>query len=168
MDFLRLTLAAPLYYRKAAIQPGTGHVPKPGKEFLFHYEINPSEAYRIDPEPEQYLGPLLAAGIVDSSAFGVQTMGPADNAGMETPDETCLVLPSGLYYFTQLRKETFVSSELENFGNFVEMAMELQKEGLWERLRLGPGLYLRLLWEDEAGVVQVWRPCVPLSDIHSR
>jgi hypothetical protein len=158
MDFLRLTLAAPLYYQEEAIQPhvenpgGPGHlpeIPEPGREFLFYYGINPLEADRIDPDPEQYLGPLLAAGTAETG----QRAAP--------PGEDCLVLSPGPYYFTQFREEaggTRPSPSGRGSFDFVETAMELQKEGLWERLRLGPGLYLRLLREDGAGVIQIWRP----------
>jgi hypothetical protein len=38
------------------------------------------------------------------------------------------------------------------------MAIEQQKDGLWEQLRLGNHLYIRYLFEDGSPVTQVFRP----------
>jgi hypothetical protein len=38
------------------------------------------------------------------------------------------------------------------------MAIEQQKDGLWERLKPGNRLYLRILSEDGSPVTQLFRP----------
>jgi hypothetical protein len=162
MDCSRLHLLSPLFYREiAAAPPGQdsslqGTDPfageffglpdnssglEPFPEMLFHFRINPSRAFVIDAGGEDYLGPLIAAG------KAVEPNGAKD--GLE--------LPAGEYFFTQIREK----SDKETF---VEMALELQKEGLWERLPLGETVYFRTLWEDGAPVSQVLRPIAHRSD----
>ena len=64
-------------------------------------------------------------------------------------------LPVGTYYFIQLRKEQIENEEL------IEMAIELQKEALWNRFKLENKLYRRKLFEDNSPVIQLWRPILP-------
>jgi hypothetical protein len=66
--------------------------------------------------------------------------------------ENAAELPPGVYYFTQERKEILENEKL------LTMVMELQKEGLWERLKLEEKLYVRRLFEDGSPVTQIWRP----------
>jgi hypothetical protein len=40
----------------------------------------------------------------------------------------------------------------------IQMAAEIQKDGLWERLRLENRFYVRYLYEDGGVVTQVFRP----------
>jgi hypothetical protein len=108
---------------------------KRGPEMLFHFGINPSLAFAIEVDGKRYLGPLIASGKAEGDYRG----------GLE--------LPAGEYFFTQKREPLGKEA-------FVEMAVELQKQGLWERIRLGKTVYLRTLWEDSAQVSQVLRPIV--------
>jgi hypothetical protein len=147
-------------YRKADIDPW---VPPDPAEFaagtpeLFCFSLNPAQARRIDPDPETYLGLLEAAGRAvpgPAAGGGTGNREPRENAGEPLPCASGYVhLPAGRYYFTQLRER--LSRE-----EFVEMAMELQKEGLWERLKFEDRLYLRRLFEDNAPVTQAWRRIV--------
>ncbi|MDR2661785.1 MAG: hypothetical protein LBC31_02170 [Treponema sp.] len=143
MEFFYLSLVRPLVYRKDAVDPwgppNPGEFPGTLPEELFRFSLNPAQARRIDPEPEPYLGPLEEAG-----------------RALPGEAEQCagyVQLPPGRYYFTQLRKG--LSRE-----ETIVMAMELQKEGLWERLKLEDRLYLRRLFEDNAPVTQIWRRIV--------
>jgi hypothetical protein len=149
MEFSRLSLRTSLYYKRQDLDPFAD----PGKnEALFCFALNPAQARRIDPEPEHYLGSLITAGLALPSPAGTGTLGGIDPALLE--------LPAGLYYFTQIRQETSRTSGdgwLKR-AECVEMAMELQKEGLWERLKLEDRIYVRSLFEDGARVFQVLRP----------
>jgi hypothetical protein len=60
-------------------------------------------------------------------------------------------LPAGLYMFSQMR-QMLCKDEI------LEMAVEIQKEALWQRLIPEPRLYLRYLYEDGRGVTQIFRP----------
>jgi hypothetical protein len=125
---------SPIFYREIAFPPGLpddSQSPEPFPETLFHFRINRSVAFAIETDGKDYLGSLIAAGRVDT------------NGGME--------LPAGEYFFTQVREKL-------DTGAFIELALELQKEGLWERVRLGKTVYFRTLWEDGAQVSQVLRP----------
>jgi hypothetical protein len=159
MDFIRLNLAAPLVYRKfppggplrtaapfaEKLLPETGET---GGEFLFCFEINPGEAGLIEPDPGRYLGPLIFTG--SRRASPAAAPGQAETAGPGEAGEP-VKLPAGSYFFTQFR-------EYLDESFFLEAAVELQKQGLWERIKLEDTLYLRRLREDGAEVSQLWRP----------
>lgn len=134
---LKLDLRAPLFYIQDRSLNPFNHAPATG-EYLFCFEINAEQGFRIDPQGETYLGPLI-------------------NRGREAPEKTgsaCdFELPSGTYLFAQMR-------ELLSREASINMAMEIQKEGLWERLRLGFRLYLRYLFEDQRPVTQIFRPVI--------
>ncbi|MDR2144786.1 MAG: hypothetical protein LBP29_10500 [Treponema sp.] len=153
MDCSRLHLFSPILYREIALVPSrrdssfweipglfTGEFfglpdnplsPEPFPEMLFHFRINRSGAFAMEADGKDYLEFLVAAGRADA------------NGGLE--------LPAGEYFFTQAREKLDTKA-------FIELAMELQKEGLWERVRLGETVYFRILWEDGAQVSQVLRP----------
>jgi hypothetical protein len=61
------------------------------------------------------------------------------------------ILPAGLYMFSQMR--SMLSKD-----EILEMAVEIQKEALWQRLIPEPRLYLRYLYEDGRDVTQIFRP----------
>jgi hypothetical protein len=60
-------------------------------------------------------------------------------------------LPEGNYLFAQKR-------EILSRDEIIEMAVEIQAEGLWQRLKPGKTLYLRYLFEDSKAVTQLYRP----------
>jgi hypothetical protein len=136
ITILRLDLRSPLRFVKDdRIKPFV--YKEPADETLFCFTVPPDQAGRIDPEAERFLGEPL---------FGAR-QGPADG-GAET---AAVELPAGAYLFAQVR-------EALGREDWLFMAMELQKEGLWERLRLGDTVYLRCLFEDNSAVTQVFRP----------
>jgi hypothetical protein len=101
-------------------------------EQLFCFEIDREQAGRIDPEADRFLGELVFSGTGNGKQGKVQ-------------------LPAGLYLFTQQRREL-------NREECVIMAIEQQKDGLWERLHLENRLYIRYLFEDGSPVTQLFRP----------
>jgi hypothetical protein len=144
---IRLELRAPLLYREDRnLEPWGPENPGPGDsetaERLFCFALDAAQGQSIEPDPSRFLGPLLAAGR--------SVTGPANRASPAEPGGS-LELSGGTYLFAQQR---------ENLGReaFIGMAIELQKDGLWERLRLGDRLYLRYLTEDGKRVTQVFRP----------
>jgi hypothetical protein len=183
MDFSRLHLLSPLFYREAALPfgnpldglpdtSGALDFEEPFPETLFHFEITRSRAFAIDAGEDGYLGPLIAAGTIDGIKSSSGNSGNSGNScnrdylrraalpplyAKNPQYNRLLELPAGEYFFVQVR---------ENLGakEFVEMAVELQKEGLWERIPLGKTVYFRILWEDGAPVFQVLRPI----EMHTR
>jgi hypothetical protein len=135
----RLELLAPLSYIPAPelipFCPGTWIQQEAGEEFLFCFNIDGAQGQSIEPDPPALLGPLLAAGSASHSA--------CRDRGLE--------LPRGRYLFAQER--AFLGRE-----GVIQMAVEIQKDGLWERLRLENRLYVRYLYEDGGIVTQVFRP----------
>jgi len=61
-------------------------------------------------------------------------------------------LPQGVYLFTQQRSEKPL-----NQSEWLDLAIEQQKDGLWERDNPKAVLYVRFLYEDKAFVTQVFR-----------
>jgi len=64
-----------------------------------------------------------------------------------------LILPAGDYIFTQ-KKENL------SMEGTIKLAVEMQAEGLWQRLKPGRYLYVRKLFEDGSIVTQLFRPCL--------
>jgi hypothetical protein len=149
VNFTKLRLISSLYY--LPFDPCSGNVfaralDSGEREALFWYEIRAAQACSIEPDSGAYLGPLIAAG--NAAAAG--------NSVNESPANAALILPAGGYLFTQVRNGPHEADKAASLC--VELAVELQKEGLWERLTLGNTVYFRTLWEDGARVFQALRP----------
>jgi hypothetical protein len=150
----RLELLSPLLYQGRADPDPFSHRPRGREEWLFRFAIDKAQGQSIEPEAGLFLGPLCAAGRLET--------GPKDGAGPvfggagaegpeagEVPGE--VPLPRGRYLFAQKR---------EALGReaVIDLAIEVQKDGLWERLRLEDHFYLRYLYEEGSAVTQVFRP----------
>ena len=83
--------------------------------------------------------------------IGCKNRGGTDN---ETSMEE-VELPQGSYLFEQFRGQYVLSRE-----EWLKMAIEQQKDGLWERNKLGNRLYVRYLYEDGAFVTQIFREII--------
>jgi hypothetical protein len=137
LNIVKLNLYTSLFYsRDTGLNPFK-HTDLLG-EGVFYFEINPAQSLSIEPKKEHYLGNLLCGGILDPQAP------PSKEAEI-------FELPAGEYMFAQVRN--ILSRE-----EFIWMAMEVQKEALWQRLSLEDRLYLRYLFEDGKEVTQVFRP----------
>ena len=141
---VHLHLRAPLEYMQAAIIPfacqisgGEGREDPanlPADELLFCFELDREQAGLIDPQADCFPGELVFAG---RSCHG------------ETASEM-IQLPAGLYLFVQRRKAL-------NREECIAMAIEQQKDGVWEQLKLENRLYIRCLFEDGSPVTQLFR-----------
>jgi hypothetical protein len=135
ISFYHLCLLAPLRYpaehRQDPLDPAA-----PGEEMLACFSIDPSQQFSIEPVEEGYLGELIAVGKRGAS--------PEDRASF-------LELPAGNYFFCQIR-------EAADRRTITGMALELQKEALWQRCKPEPRLYLRRLYEEGGPVTQLFRP----------
>jgi hypothetical protein len=132
---IKLKLLAPLIYREdRRLEPFT---PGPVQgERLFIFTLDPAESRSIEPDRTKLLGDLIFGGFAEDPAY----------SGAETRVE----LPAGGYFFAQTR--SFLDKEA-----CAGLAVEVQKDGLWERYALESRLYLRYLYED-GPVTQVFRP----------
>jgi hypothetical protein len=132
LPLLRLDLRAPLLYAEApGFAPFNCPIPEDSQEYLFCFEINADQAANIEPAADCFLGELVFSGR-KNGGYGEKT------------------LPAGLYLFAQRRK-VLCREEI------IDMALEQQKDGLWERLKPGNLLYLRFLSEDGSPVTQLFR-----------
>ena len=77
---------------------------------------------------------------------------PAPLGYFTLPPVPVQVLEKGVYFFVQTGKEDLSEEEL------LKAAIDLQKEGLWNRLKLADRLYVRRFVEDNSPVLQLWRP----------
>ncbi|MDR2135170.1 MAG: hypothetical protein LBO76_00985 [Treponema sp.] len=139
----RLELLSPLvYHGRADLAPFSCETRGEGEQ-LFCFAIDEAQSRRIDPDAGAFLGPLRAAGYLGAA--------PVSSGGaVELPWE--VELPKGSYLFAQKR-------EALGKDAVIGLAIEVQKDGLWERLRLGACFYLRYLYEEGSAVTQVFRPC---------
>jgi hypothetical protein len=140
--FLRLELRAPLMYAEDVsldpFAPDAGKTGGAGAERLFLFEIESSQSQSIEPDPAAFLGPLIFSG---------RRLDDTEPSFAGTRRE----LPAGKYFFAQERR-------ILNREEWINLAIEAQKDGLWERLCPEPRLYLRYVYEDGQNVTQTFRP----------
>ena len=146
MDITSLTyldLRCPLSYAKvdnitdesalfSKINANTGE----NDDYLLCYNLNPAQSSSIEPECDQFLCSLVFIG-----------------RKTRQEEENEVVLPAGNYLFNQCRADIFMNKE-----EWLDIAVEQQKDGLWERRKPGNLLFIRYLREDGAFVTQVFRP----------
>jgi len=133
---VHLDLRAPLEYEEAPGLVPFSCLPadEAALELLFCFEIDREQAGRIDPEADRFLGELVFSAKGNGAQGKIQ-------------------LAAGLYLFSQQRRTEPINRE-----ECVSMAIEQQKDGLWEQLCLGNRLYIRCLFEDGSPVIQLFRP----------
>jgi len=137
MEVQILTLLSPLYYIEAESDPfnyreGDG-------EKLYCFTLNENESLSFEPDKKALLDRLVFSA---SAVLGAQG---------ETVKASPQILPEGSYLFAQKR-------EVLSREEIIDMAVEIQAEGLWQRLKPGKTLYLRYLFEDSNSVTQLYRP----------
>lgn len=142
--FVRLELLAPLSYGEdqdmkpfeyAAGEPGLSGA-EAGEERIFLFQIDPAQGLAIEPDPDLFLGPLIFSGRLKTG----------ENFSGQVRE-----LPAGRYLFAQEKR-------ILNRKDCIRMAIEVQKDGLWERLEPEPRLYFRYLFEDGQNITQMFRP----------
>ena len=127
----RLTLLSPLFYVPMADRPFEYR--KEEAEQLFCFELEEAQSRDFEPDEGKFFDNLIFAGKVSEDSPG------------------SLELPAGKYLFVQ-KRENLSRKEVS------ALALEVQLEGLWQRLKLGRKLFLRCLSEDERPVTQIFRP----------
>ncbi|MDR1374321.1 MAG: hypothetical protein LBJ24_05050 [Treponema sp.] len=138
MSLFPLRLAAPLCYQRDDGLKPFDYTPAAG-ELIFAWTIPAAEALSIEPAPDRFLERFLFAG----QAVPEPSAGNGAGALFE--------LPRGLYFFSQVRENLDQEASLS-------LAIEVQKEALWQRFVPEPRFYLRRLFEDGKGVTQIFRP----------
>jgi len=133
---MNLYLREPILYKK--IEEFPCQRTEPHLETLLCYELNPAQSRSIEPLKELFPGKLL---------FTAQRA--------EDTEQGEFALPAGHYFLTQCRYETVLNQD-----EWLDMAIEQQKDGLWERNKLGNLLYVRFLYEDGAFVTQLFRTII--------
>jgi hypothetical protein len=141
-----LNLCTPLQYIKSECQAPSllKHEKHENEEILLCYEVNSVQGSSIEPDRDYFLGRLLFIGQKSS----VSQNGDVD----EKERNAHVLLPQGNYLFTQCRSEALLSRD-----EWLDLAIEQQKDGLWERNKLLNLLYIRFLFEDGSFVTQVFR-----------
>ena len=131
---MRLALLSPLYFDAENVTDPFAFRDKEdaleGGEKLFCFELDEAQYRSFEPDKVKLLG---------NPVFGPQ------DGGMLRE------LPQGDYLFAQKRK-------IMDRGEIIDLAVEMQNEGLWQRLGPGKRLYLRYLFEDSCWVTQLFRP----------
>jgi len=139
-----LDLRAPLFYIKADNIPVNSinkELVEENEEVLLCYMLNLQESRSIEPNNEKFL---------DKPAFiGKKAPYLAQNAS----NSNVITLPAKKYLFSQYR-----AAEPLNREEWLNAAIEQQKDGLWERNKPENTLYIRYLYEDGMFVTQLFRP----------
>ena len=156
MEILRLNLSSPLYYTPAPNADPFASADERGaaSERLFCFELDETQYLNIEPDRNTLLGTLIFSGQATNVRGAGGRMTDIQGTGAKKADAIASVpgLPAGNYLFAQERK-------LLKKDDIITMAIEIQMEGLWQRLRLEDKLYLRYLFEDNSDVTQLFRPC---------
>ena len=152
--YVKLRLCAPLTYKKIENNDDFCINLSKNDDYLQCYEINPQQGSNIEPNQELFLGSHIFSGLrieekTDCPSTINQGAGEEENPAQE------VILPQGTYLLVQRR-----SDRLQNRSEWLDMAIEKQKDGLWERKKLGSLLYVRYLFEDEQFVTQVFRQVI--------
>jgi len=137
MEIQRLKLFAPLYFSPEA-DPDPFSWREGSGEKLYCFGIDETQRLRFEPDLKTLLKGLI---------FGGKAIAP----DCVTAGGTLLELPVGDYLFAQER-------EVLGRDEIIAAAVEIQAEGLWQRLEPGNRLYLRYLFEDGCPVTQLFRP----------
>jgi len=133
-SLMHLHLRTPLKYTKATdLNHFAGKIPE-DEELIFCFELNREQASRFDPQAELFPGELIFAG----RKCNGETAQPEHH------------VPIGMYLFVQQRR-ALCREEC------ITLAIEQQKDGLWEQLKLENRLYVRYLFEDGSPVTQLFR-----------
>jgi len=141
-----LNLCSPLLYIKSNCQDTSllKYEKLENEEILLCHEINLIQGCSIEPDRDYFLGKLLFIG---------QKLSESQNEGTDETEKNNLVsLPQGSYLFTQCRSGVVLSRD-----EWLDFAIEQQKDGLWERYKLLNLLYIRFLFEDGSFVTQIFR-----------
>jgi hypothetical protein len=109
-------------------------------ERIFCFELDEKGYLSFEPDKTRLLGNLIFGGELTKDA---ETAGETGHRFAE--------LPKGNYLFAQQR-------EILSRDDIITLAIEIQREGLWQRLKPGKLLYLRYLFEDGRPVTQLFRP----------
>jgi hypothetical protein len=141
---VKLELLAPLFYTEdRSLEPF--RPPAGGEETLFCFGIDGLEGRSIEPAPSAFPGTPLFGG------RAVPDAGETPGGGPPPVREGCVTLPKGSYLFVQ-------TEGVLDRRRFAETAVEMQKDGLWERLEPENRIYLRYLFEDGRTASQIFRP----------
>ncbi|MCL2244065.1 MAG: hypothetical protein FWC03_06305 [Treponema sp.] len=133
---IKLELQSPLVYFRADDLP---HVLAENDEFLLCFNLDPVQSRSIEPKPDNLLCSLVFSG-------------KKSDTGVSGADKVSL--PAGKYLFTQYRSSTGHLTQ----EKWSILAVEQQKNGLWERYKPTNRLFVRFLYEDYAFVTQIFRP----------
>ena len=149
MQIHTLKLFSPLYYRNSScIDPFDHSGNSADRERIFLFELDEKEAFSFEPDGNKLLKSLIFSGFFDVETAQVGTTAQMEQA---QAGKDILELPRDQYLFAQER-------ELLNREQIISMAIEIQQEGLWRRLKLTDKIYLRFLFEDGSDVTQLFRP----------
>jgi hypothetical protein len=150
-----LRLAAPLFYQRDDRLEPFSYTPAEG-ELIFAWTIPAAEALSIEPAPDRFLERLFFAGRAVSKPAELPARTGGEAAAFGTEDGALLELSRGTYFFSQIR-------EILDREASLDLAVEVQKEALWQRFIPEPRFYLRRLFEDGKGVTQIFRPLRPAA-----
>jgi len=145
---MKLKLCSSIIYKNSPEQ--TPDKMSVNNELIFCYQLSPEQSQSIEPDRGKFIGALVFVG---EAAMEVVSATATHRENPLEPDQSLdVILPAGYYFFTQSRGERPLNND-----EWLNMAIEQQKDGLWERNKLGDLLYIRYLHEDGMFATQAFR-----------
>lgn len=142
---MNFKLLKPLYYTQVREVPERM---TENDDFLLCYVLDSTQSRSIEPEKGLFPGFLEFIGCKLPENF-LKT----DKINVLEDRQEQVELPAGCYFFVQKRDSLPLGPE-----KWLDLAVEQQKDGLWERNKLENRLYVRYLFEDGLFVTQLFRP----------
>jgi hypothetical protein len=128
---MKLDLRTALMYAKISDLPAALN----NDEFIQCFDLDSGQSQSIEPKAEFFIADIVFSGMAKNDL---------------SSDET-VTLPEGIYLFNQYR------AALKR-EEWLAMALEQQKDGLWERYKPENRLYVRYLFEGGLQLTQLFRP----------
>ena len=146
-EIFNLNLVSPIYYSLLEkfdpfTSPDKAEASGSDEERVFCFDLDEGERLSFEPDEGMFLRHLVFGGVAVADKAAARKVSEASGELAE--------LPGGNYLFSQKR-------EVLSKEGIIALAVEIQKEGLWQRLKLREKLYLRYLFEDGSWVTQVFR-----------
>ena len=161
-DVILLHLLNPLFYieenpleirAESSLARPFDYSPEKG-EMIYCFELDAAQSGLFEPDRTFFPGSLVSFG---KAAEPVAVDGKTANGNVQDSDGQKRVfreLARGDYLFTQVR-------DIPGREEIVDLAIEVQQEGLWQRLKPGGKYYLRYVFEDNSPVTQIFRQYIP-------
>lgn len=160
-EIINLNLINPLFFiHDASLKPFEPAISENTESFetLFSFQLDESASMEFEPDKKKFPGTLIFSGRAAEKKIA------NENAANENRDNGIFELARGNYLFTQFRVYPAWFADIAKTPGklreiIMDLAIEVQQEGLWQRMKPLPWYCLRYVYEDRGAAVQIFRSC---------